>query len=245
MKTLRYAALIGLVGLVSNTMADTVVAPGDLATTEGDINNIFPFDIGDLNINSARYQQVYDANIFSSLPAGGVKITGISFRVDGGTGSSFFSILPNIQVDLSTTSAGENTLSSTFANNVGANDTVVYARGALTLSGTAAGFPSPFNVTINFSQPFVYDPANGNLLLDVRNYAGGITTLFDATDSFGDGIARAYAYVGSGASSPTAYAVDTYGLVTEFIYQAVPEPSTLALTGLSGLSLLLFRRHRK
>ena len=245
MKTLKFAALIGLVCLGSNAMANTLVAPGNLASTEGDSNNAYPFNISDFSLNSQRYQQVYNASIFSSLPAGGVIITGIAFRVDDGTGKSFSSTLSDIQLDLSTTSAGESTLSSTFANNVGANDTIVYARGALSLSGTVGSSPNPFNVIITFSQPFLYNPATGNLLLDVRNYGGGLTTQFDSTELAGDGIGRAVTYQGSGVNSATATFVDAQGLVTEFIYQTVPEPSTLALAGLSGLSLLLFRRQRK
>jgi hypothetical protein len=245
MKTLQYAALIGLAGLVSHAMADTVVAPGDLTSMEGDSNNAYPFNISDFSLTSQRYQQVYNSSLFSSLPAGGVIITGIAFRVDDGTGHNFSSTLPDIQLNLSTTSAGEGTLSMTFANNVGANDTIVYARGALSLSGTAGSTPNPFNVIINFSQPFLYDPATGNLLLDVRNYGGALTTQFDATELAGDGIGRAFTYTGSSVNSATATFLDSQGLVTEFIYQAVPEPSTLVLAGLSGISLLTFLRRRK
>jgi len=242
--TLKLIASIFAAGLAASVQAQTLVAPGNLASTEGDIDNGLPFNIAYFSLGSERYQQVYETSLFSSLPAGGAEITGIAFRI-ADVGTSFSTTLPDIQLDLSTTSVGENTLSTTFANNVGSDDTIVYAEGPLSLSGTGGGSPNPFNVIINFSQPFVYNPANGNLLLDVRNYGGGnYTTEFDATDIYGDGISRVYTY-GSSVNSATADGSDSLGLVTEFIYQPVPEPSTLALAGLGGLSLMLFRRQRK
>jgi PEP-CTERM motif len=247
MKTnaLKLIASLVVCGLAASAQAQTLVAPGNLTSTEGDSNNGFPFNIQVQSLSSQRYQQVYDASLFSSLPAGGVEITGIAFRVDDSFGNSFSSTLPDIQLDLSTTSAGESTLSTTFASNVGGDDKIVFAAGPLSLSGTGGGSPNPFDVIINFSQPFAYNPANGNLLLDVHNFGGGLTTQFDATDISGDGMSRVTTYIGQDVGSATANLSDSNGLVTEFIYQPVPEPTTLALAGLSGLSLLLFRRQRK
>ena len=232
--------------LAITAQAQDVIVPGNFATTEGDSNNGYPFNLSLFSLTSQRYQQVYNSSLFSSLPAGGVEITGMAFRVDEG-GSSFSSTLPDVQIDLSTTATSASTLSSTFASNVGANDTVVVGAGPLALSGTAGGAgtpPNPFDVIINFSTPFIYNPSSGNLLLDVHNFGGGGTTQFDATDA-GVGLARAFTEP-SGVSSPTADGViDSSGLITEFIYQPVPEPGTLALAGLGGLTMLLGFRRRK
>lgn len=226
------------------TQAQDVIVPGNFASTEGDSNNGYPFNISAFSLTSQRYQQVYNSSLFSSLPAGGVEITGMAFRIDVGTGASFSSTLPDIQIDLSTTATSANTLSSTFASNVGANDTVVVGAGPLALSGTTGGTPNPFNIIINFTTPFIYDPSAGNLLMDVHNFGGGGTTQFDSTD-VGTGIARNFTE-GSGVGSPTADGViNSSGLITEFIYQPVPEPGTLALAGLGGLTMLLGFRRRK
>src|SRR5207249_8841041 len=102
------------------------------------------------------------------------------------------STLPDIQIDLSTTSAGDDGLSTTYANNVGADDTVVFTRGALTLSSAFTGppdGPKDFDIIITLTTPFLYNPALGNLLLDVRNFGGGFTTVLDAVpNQTGDGV---------------------------------------------------------
>jgi hypothetical protein len=43
---------------------------------------------------------------------------------------------------------------------------------------------------ITLLTPFLYDPALGNLLLDVRNFSGGLTTQFDAQRVENDSISR-------------------------------------------------------
>src|SRR6185312_3259946 len=101
---------------------------GYLANAGGDTGYYFPFDIsGYPNYwYSTRYQQVYDSSLFSSVPAGGGTITAISFRVNSSFGSTFSSTLGDVKIDLSTTQVGATSLSSTFANNVGSDDTTVF-----------------------------------------------------------------------------------------------------------------------
>lgn len=132
-RTLAVAVAALLVGMTANARADFVVAPNANANVEGDGNNGFPFNIQDFGISTMRYQQVYDSSQFSSL--GGPKlITEIIFRPDAQSGQAFSSTLSSIQIDLSTTSAAPGGLSNTFANNVGADDKVVYGLGSLSLS---------------------------------------------------------------------------------------------------------------
>ena len=112
----------------------TLVVPNAMATTEGNIGNSFPFNIG---TNTLRYQQVYASSQFGAMPPGGALITGIAFRADAGWGS-FTGSLPAIRIDLSTTAKSPDALDSGFANNVGANNTVVF-NGPLPLSSAAGG----------------------------------------------------------------------------------------------------------
>src|SRR5437868_928728 len=103
--------------LCAPSRASLVVAPTGNAAVEGDTNNSFPFDLS-AGATTMRYQQVYDAALFSTF-GGPQLITRIAFRPDAGFGSAFSSTLPNIRIDLSTTAASSSSLSTIFANNVG------------------------------------------------------------------------------------------------------------------------------
>ncbi len=147
---------------------------------------------------------------------------------------------------MSITSVADDALSTTFANNIGLNETIVYGSGPLSLSSSntgPAGGPKDFDVIITLSTPFFYNPALGNLLIDVRNFSGGANgTQLDAVQATGDGVSR----VGndSNANSATANFSDSVGLVTGFNF--VPEPSTYMLFAGGAASLLVaIRRRRK
>ena len=133
-------------------------------------------------------------------------------------------------------------MSTVFANNVGANDTVVYS-GALNFFLTAPGIYS-----ISLQTPFLFDPTAGNLLLDVRNLQpvpppilGGNPRAFNAAEgTFGDSVSEAFA---ADANALTG-GVDTGGLVTGFGGTIVPEPSTGALLVLGVLAYALALRKK-
>jgi hypothetical protein len=186
-----------------------------------------------------RYQQVYAASQFDT--AGW--IDQIAFRPDGPLGLPFSITINNIQIDLSTTMADPDGLDSTFANNVGPDDVTVFS-GALNLSSAfvgPAGGPKAFDIVIDLTTPFFYQPASGNLLLDVRNFSGepsGAAGGFDSENLGGDSISREY----GGISDLTASAIDTEGLVTEFTI--VPEPDTRALLGIGFVLVLIALRLR-
>jgi hypothetical protein len=129
--------------------------------------------------------------------------------------------LPAVQINLSTTPKAPDGLSTTFASNVGNNDTVVFS-GALSLSSAASGSPAAFDVLIPFTTAFFYNPAAGNLLLDVRNSGGGTSSQFDAVSATGDSVSRAYNPVNSSTGS-----TETFGLVTEFVFQPGQQPPVI------------------
>lgn len=228
---------------ISVATATAVVAPNGDANSEGNTNNVAPFSAGWFGSNpTARYQQVYGSNQFGGSS---IDIGAIAFRFDSivapGTETDVF---PDVQIDLSTSSSAPDQLSTTFANNVGANNSVVYS-GSLTLTGSALGqSPNPFDLIINLQTPFLYNPSQGNLLLDISIDGAGsfpISTL-DADNTSGDGTSRVWTPSSGSANDPTGNA-DTFGLVTEFLpATAAPEPSSLGLGALGVIAAYLICR---
>jgi hypothetical protein len=197
---------VRIVNIVAG-LGNTLVVPNTNATVEGNSGNVYPFNIGATDM---RYQQVYASSQFGAVPAGGAFLTAFAFRVNAGWGA-FAATLPGIQINLSTTAKAPDGLDTIFANNVGLNDTVVYS-GALTLSSAASGSPAAFDIVIPLTTPFWYNPAAGNLLLDVRNSGGGSSASFDAVSTTNDSVSRVYGPVASSTGG-----TDSLGLVTEFM----------------------------
>ena len=143
-----------------------------------------------------------------------------------------------MQINLSTTARMPDGLSTTFVENVGSDDKRVYGPGLLFIEGVADS-PPGFPDVIQLEEPFLYDPAQGNLLMDVRvneDFYGDAIDPFamDASNVFGDSVSRVYV----GYDSPTG-ATFTSGLVTAFVVTPVPEPSSVILF-IAGLALTSF-----
>lgn len=125
---------------VAQASTNTVV-PNSLTSIEGNAINDWPFAI------SLRYEQVYAA----SQSANGGLITQIALRPDATFGGAFSDMILNIHIDLSTTSATPDALSSTLDNDVGADDQVVYM-GSLGISTSFTGLSGgskAFDIIIN------------------------------------------------------------------------------------------------
>ena len=220
-----------------------VVAPNNLTGTEGNSDNSYPFSVAE----TMRYQQVYAASQFGAIAAGGGMITEIAFRPDAVYGYAFTHTIANIRIDLSTTTAGPGGLSLTFADNVGANDTTVF-NGSLTLNSSFTGppgGPKNFDILIPLATPFYYNPAAGNLLLDIRNFSSGnsggnLIPQLDATSANPALMGRVWAFDASATSAPFSFDEDTIGLVTQFTATPVPEPATCGLLCVAAL-LIAFR----
>lgn len=220
--------------LLLSARAATIVVPGSSTGAEGNLNQGFPFNIDLFSRDSQRYEQLYDAKEFS----GPMRITGIDFRLDS-EDNPFTSTLPSIQIDLAT--ALRSSLSTTFANNVGPDDTIVFAQGQLALSSAGTGpanGPKDFDIHIEFMTPFFYDPSKGSLLLDVRNFSAGSTAQFDAVNSTRDSVSRVVSFE---VDDPSGIA-DTIGLVTRFDFESVPEPGTGVPAALALAAVFARRR---
>ena len=150
---------------------------------------------------STRYQQVYHTSEFDDINQGGGWITELAFRFEG---RIFYTWSPSVQINLSTTARMPDGLSTTFAENVGADDQVIYGPGSLWIEGVVES-PRGFPDVIQLDEPFLYDPAQGNLLMDVRvnedfSVDGFGPFVMDASEVYGDSVSAVSAF---GFGSPT------------------------------------------
>ena len=217
---MKHTILIGLssLGIIFNSCGQFILSPRSGASG----GNAYPFVPAPDVAPSVRYQQVYGSSDFTA-PRGPFLITAIRFA--GGTGSlGIDANLPNVRIDFSTSGRNPDGLSTVFAENVGADNTVVYSgplrfydRGILT-----------FDIRIPLQTPFRYDAEAGNLLMDVRNFQ---TVPFSFTgprfmvgsDVLGDTASSQWS---RDVNSASATVVDTGGLLTMFEVTLVPEPAT-------------------
>jgi hypothetical protein len=219
--------------------ADLIVVPNANAAVAGNTDNRFPFLVN----GGMRYQQVFAASQFAAL-GGPQLVTDMALRNGIFVAQPFTATIASIQIALSTTALAPDALSATFANNIGADNKQVFS-GSLTLSSTNGPGPGNthvFDIVIHFDTPFLYDPAQGNLLLDVRNNSGADafvgSDFFDAVTAAGDPVSRVFGPEGD--PNATVGALDTLGLIVQFgtASTVVPEPSSLVLLSVGGVALL-------
>ena len=200
-------------------------ATADVVVGASNSGNCYPFSCfaSDAGV---WYQQVYSSTAFVSP----VTINAISvFKSDGGSidGASY-------TLNFYLTGAAVNGLSTDRASNLG---TLLGSFGTFALSGQMPD-------VLTFSGPaFSYDPAGGNLLLDI-SVAGtaplsGYNSFFQA-DGSGTLTSRAF-------DNSFGAIGDNFGLVTSFATGAVPEPASWALliTGFGMVGATLRRRETR
>lgn len=230
-RTLALIACLAVAGTSTATLAKELVVGDPKVYDVG--QNAFPFSTlpSYYGYANTRYQQVYGAAAFG----GPIDIGALVFYASGNTGAPL--LTGTFDVYLSVTSRGVNEISGQpFDSNLGF-DTQLFA----TLSGGTALTDGKLVIS---GSPFHYDPALGNLLLDLR-FAGvphGHTGPFFAALAGGSGpLAMPFS---RWHDFGTGY--DDQGLVTGF-RSAVTEPGTLVLllAGLAGLGLGLGAERRR
>lgn len=186
------AAFLGLC-VMTELRAQVVVVPNSLATNDGNGSATSPAGPA-----SARWLHIHDASQFGAL-SGPSFLTQFAYRPDrilGESGPRSWTL----RIYASTTSRSIAGISTTFAANLGTNNTLVFDG---TVTVTTGNLPDPgntrqFDYVVPFTTPFLYDPAAGNLVLDLQIEGNGSAVTFDTVS--GD---PAIGRVGVGSSIAT------------------------------------------
>ncbi len=220
-----------------------------------EINFVYPSSFEDqegeglsgTGFGASRSQQVHlGGETFSGLPETHRWITGVRMRPDASVTSPGTRIWQDFQMRLSTTNQGPGSLSRTFADNVGSDETLVYD-GTLTLSTNNAGpleGPRDFDLAIDFVTPFYYDPSQGNLLIDFTwNRPFSIMPL-DTCCATGDTVMEWMTTRSGFPADESASIGGLGGSIYQFVFSPVPEPSSAVLGITAVLGFLTLRRRQ-
>ncbi|MFI5224697.1 MAG: hypothetical protein ACHQX3_10760, partial [Nitrospirales bacterium] len=176
--------------------AQVIVVPNSLATNDGNGS-----DTSTAGPASVRWLTIHDASQFGVL-SGPSFLTQFAYRPDTIPGPSGPRTV-TLRIFASTTSRSVAGLSTTFAQNLGTNNTLVFDR---TVTVTTGNLPGPgntrqFDYVFPFTTPFLYDPAAGNLVLDLQIEANGSAVSFDTVFSGDPAIGRVFFFGSSTATT--------------------------------------------
>ena len=162
-----------------------------------------------------RYQQVFSASAFRGVPSSDLYLSQMTILSDTAVGID----IGQLQVNLSTTPRGVDTLSTNFAENVGPDDTIVFGPGECRIY---TDFSAQFQLV--FQSPFIYRPGAGNLLIDVRVLEGEhwnqpYSRTLRGQNVPADEVSRAYA---DDVTAPIARTLDSGGFSTILWFYPVP-----------------------
>jgi hypothetical protein len=204
--------------LSAHAFGGTVVVPNANATVAGGgTSGALPTPA----LSGVELQTVFGTDQF---PAGPLYITGFTMRPVPGTGPLSFTVSGSIYLSTSpnypNTNGGHTLMSTTFASNVGPDNTLVLS-GTITSNGAGCTGPAacPFASNIVFTTPFLYDPANGPLLLDAKATSFGGTGQFDVVTCSAPGCS--IAGIEGLLALPSALIFNYGGSVTQFTYTPV------------------------
>jgi hypothetical protein len=114
-----------------------------------------------------RWQCVYDAqHLLNQNVNHPIEITRLRFRPLNGIIDAGGQVHTGVTIKLSMAVTDSQTMDVTFANNVGLDELTVF-QGDVTLLPTTGTTPNDHHIDISLQTPFIYNPENGPLLVDV------------------------------------------------------------------------------
>jgi hypothetical protein len=202
--------------------AEDVVVPADRATQAGNSFLGGPFTA------QGTVNQVYGSKIF----LGPVLINGIAFRMDETSPSgSMEAIIPRVTVRMSTYFGTIDTYRpGGYDQNKGVDDTTTFDAPVHWITSESGMPPNSFDLKLQFSTPFYYDPSKGDLIMN-----------FTTAGLFGSSIRADYHGHGDPTIGWTVSGVVPANLVTQFDVTSVPEPAFGWLFALGTLALISVR----
>jgi len=169
----RFVTALGLLAGVA--AAQVITIPSGTATTEGLSSNAMPWGLGGTGL---LVQSIYDSSNFTAQGVvAPITITRLRWRPDSASAHSWAACgYTPVTIKMSTCPLDQLVASPTFANNVGADLTTVFAGTVSHPAGaTAAPGPAPFLVDVPLTTPFLYDPNAGDLNIEVDLPTGSFT----------------------------------------------------------------------
>lgn len=160
--TMRFPLLAVLLGACSLASAQEFVVPQGMENTHtGNTTLIW-------RSTAFRFQMLYDTTHFVGQGLDHpIAIQRLRFRPINGAVDPGGQVYQGVTVQMSSSPSDYDTMSSTFANNVGA-DVVTVFQGDVTLLPAAGGTPNDYYVDIALTTPFVYNATQGlDLCVDV------------------------------------------------------------------------------
>ena len=233
------AAVLG-----GSAFGQTIVVPNANATVAGN-DTSGPLPSSPIPL---RNQIVINSGQF---PTGPIFITGFTWRAKPGTGA--LNVTMSGTVSLSTSSKVANTppgpqISTTFASNIGPDNTVVATLSGFTMSGAGCAIagttPCPFANNITLTTPFAYNQANGSLLADLSltSIASSTSSQFDVQNCNAN-VANCVVNNVSAAPPTATGGLNNSNNVTQITYTTslpgTPVPPSILLT-LAGLAVVGF-----
>lgn len=224
MRHLTHALTAAAILAATALAQSTIVIPNGFATTEAPSSTAYPWGRGAAPAGQIRVQYVYDSTHFTlqgvNTP---VLISRLRWRCNtlavnpGGTYSL-------VTVQMSTCPVDQAAVTTTFANNHGANLATVHA-GPVTVLAGAGTTPNNWYVDIPLATPFLYDPSAGDLNID---------TMTDATGWVG-AIGPALDCATTGSLVSRIYNLTTYTSLTGTVQQAVGPVVEVSYNPAAGL----------
>jgi hypothetical protein len=259
-RTLFFGLVIAVIAAAQPpAQAQLAVVPKEFTTAPAESNFTTPIR------DAARVQHNFFDSSVIDVGSEPVYIIGMNFRLDNispfAPGVAPLAAWPREDLSISrydvlmaqpsTVVSDSNLLTTTFANNIGANATQVRT-GALSipannyLANGTESTPASFGlVPILFDTPYLYTPGE-DLLLEIRHTGWAASAQIETFQPNWDSSNQASLFNTRAATSGPD-ATESLGNifntnVVQFVTTPIPEPSSIALLGLAGLTLIRRRR---